>query len=173
MKRSFLPKRASREPSSFDNFTQTRSKVFNVCVLERGTRDISTRSTQSTPIKVKKCTCSRKKKEEEKKVASSFLCFFLLFLLDFMIWCGCARRTIRSKTNKTIQTIQYFFLLFLFLFDRFALFHLFHLRRVCCCYCVVLLGRNDSFYALDDFSSLGRTALVGWRFDFSRAQLFG
>ena len=172
MKRSFLPKRASREPSSFDNFTQTRSKVFNACVLERGTRDISTRSTQSTPIKVKKCTCSRKKKEEEKKIASSFLCFFLLFLLDFMIWCGCARRTIRVK-QQNYSNYSIFLLLFLFVLVRFALFHLFHLRRVCCCYCVVLFGRNDSFYALDDFSSLGRTALVGWRFDFSRAQLFG
>ena len=125
------------------------------------------------PDKSKEMYLFKEKKGGREKSCFELFVFFSSFPFGFYDLVWMCKKNNTSKTNKTIQTIQYFFLLFLFLFDRFALFHLFHLRRVCCCYCVVLLGRNDSFYALDDFSSLGRTALVGWRFDFSRAQLFG
>jgi len=49
MKLSFLSQWASREPYSFDNFTQTRAKVFKVCVSARDTRDISTREARKHP----------------------------------------------------------------------------------------------------------------------------
>ena len=74
MKLSFLSQWASREPYSFDNFTQTRAKVFKVCVSARDTRDISTREARKHPEKKNKESA---KAANQKKVASYFP-FFLI-----------------------------------------------------------------------------------------------